>query len=322
MGSRLVMLAALPAIVAIYHPSCRTPEVRPTLPAEMVRLAEFWQAPDVTQQDLVAGAWGPEFAPDPQATYRFVKPKTSGVNPGMTVVDPIGRRWSVKQAPHDSRAAEGPIEVVLSRVLSAIGYHQPPVYYLPEFTLQDTFDTRLEPGGRFRLDHRELKEVGTWSWQENPFVGTRPYQGLLAILLLFNSSDLKNSNNAVYEYRVSPDEAQIRYVVRDLGTALGQPARVRPTRSDIAAFERIPFFTGVENGFVVFGYEGWHKELFDQRITTGDVVWATHLLSQLTDEQWADAFAAGGYEPAEAARFIRRVKEKIAQGQTLGVYAE
>ena len=34
-----------------------------------------------------------------------------------------------------------------------------------------------------------------------PFVGTRPFQGLLVILLTFNSFDLKNSNNTFYDVR-------------------------------------------------------------------------------------------------------------------------
>jgi hypothetical protein len=318
MGTRLILLTAVAGVVAIYHPSCRTPELYPTVPAALVQMQELWEASDVAREDLSYGIWGAEYAPDPDAAYRFVKPKTSGVNPGMTVRDPLGRKWSVKQAPHDRRAAEGPIEVVVSRVLAAVGYHQPPVYYLPSFTLEDTFGTRTEPGGRFRLDHRDLDEEGTWSWQANPFVGTRPYQGLLAILMLFNSSDLKNSNNTIYRFERAPGEIERWYVVRDLGTALGEPAKVRPSRSDIEAFTRLPFFTGVENGFVRFDhYHGWHKELVRNRLTPDDVRWASDLLAQLSLEQWHDAFRAGGYERPVAERFIARIREKIADGQRL-----
>jgi hypothetical protein len=289
----------------------------------MARIEELWQAPaNIAAEDLFNGRWGPEYAPDAQATYRFVKPKTSGVNPGMTVTDGLGRSWSVKQAPHDGRGAEGPVEVVLSRVLAAVGYHQPPVYYLPSFALEDTFGTRVEPGGRFRLNHRGLKERAEWSWQENPFVGTKPYQGLLVILMMFNGSDLKNSNNSVYEYR-DGDRVEKWYVVRDLGTALGDTARVRPHRSDPDRFARLPFTTGVENGFVRFDeYRGFHAELVQNRVTPDDVRWASSLLAQLTEEQWHDAFRAGGYERATAARFIGRLGEKVAEGQALAAAAD
>ena len=101
-------------------------------------LSELWVEPrDLALRDLHHGPWGAAYAPDPAAEYRFVAPKKGGVNPGMTVRDPRGREWKVKQPPNTGRNAEGPIEVVLSRVLSAVGYHQPPVYFLPAFMLND-----------------------------------------------------------------------------------------------------------------------------------------------------------------------------------------
>ena len=42
------------------------------------------------------------------------------------------------------------------------------------------------------------------------------------------------------------------------------------------------------------------------------------LAGQLSDRQWkSDAFRAGGYRPAVANRFIRKLHEKIAQGRDL-----
>jgi hypothetical protein len=217
--------AILAVVFAIYVPTCRPPEVRPTMPAAEAPIAELWQRPvDIAQRDLFHGPWGPEHAPDPEAVYRFVEPKRSGMNPGMTVVDPRGQEWDVKQAPHDEKTPEGPIEVIVSRVLSAVGYHQPPVYLLPSFTLADTFGSRIEPGGRFRLEHPSLDDKGEWSWQRNPFVGTRPYQGLLAILLMLNSSDLKNENNTLYDVSPARGRNTRWFVVRDLGISLGPRA--------------------------------------------------------------------------------------------------
>jgi hypothetical protein len=283
------------------------------------RIAELWERPtDVGTQDLFYGPWGPERAPDPGTVYTFVDATRGGVNPGMTVRDPAGRTWKVKQPPLVGRRAEGPIEVVLSRVLSAVGYHQPPVYYLKAFTVADDSGTRRTVGGRFRLSDPSLKDVGEWSWQQNPFVGTRPYQGLLVILLMFNSSDLKNSNNTLYELRPSRDRTERWYVVRDLGTALGGTGRVTPARGDVDAFERSRFIEGVEDGFVRFEYHGWHQELIRGRITPADVRWACELLAELTDTQWHEAFLAGGYDEAVSARFIRQLQAKIREGSALG----
>ena len=56
-------------------------------------------------------------------------------------------------------------------------------------------------------------------------------------------------------------------------------------------------------------------------ITPDDVRWAAERMSRLTDRQWQDAFRAGHYDPAVAERFIRRIKEKIADGRALRVSA-
>ncbi len=291
-------LWALPAVFAVYMPTCTTPAVRPTMPPSQAHPAELWEAPpDLADRDLLYGPWGAEHAPDPHATYSFVKPKAHGTNPGMTVQDPQGREWHVKQAPHNDQGAEGPIEVVLSRVLSAIGYHQPPVYFLSTFTL--------------------AKDLGTWSWQQNPFVGTSPYQGLLVILMMFDASDLKNDNNTLYAVREPNGGPDRWYVVRDLGTALGETGKLKPKRGDPDLFDRQVFMSGMKNGFVEFSYHGWHQELFTRRIAPRDVRWASDLLGGLTDRQWEDAFRAGGYDPAVAARFNRRLHQKIADGEQL-----
>src|SRR6266850_213416 len=86
---------------------------------------------------------------------------------------------------------------------------------------------------------------------QNPFVGTRPYQGLLVILLRFNSSDLKNTNNTLYEVR-DGDAIGHWYVVRDLGAALGETARLMPIRGNPQLLAREPLVAGVRDGFVEF----------------------------------------------------------------------
>jgi len=314
--NRLLMLM-FPPLLAIYIPTCIPRAVSPTAAPDQARLEELWQQPDdLKARDLRYGPWGVERAPDPDATYRFVEKKQGGVNPGLTVRDLAGRRWKVKQPAMDGRVAEGPIEVVLSRVLSAVGYHQPPVYYVPDFTLEDKDGTRRVPGGRFRLVDPSLKDRGEWSWHRNPFVGTRPYQGLLVILLLFNSSDLKNSNNTLYDYR-GGDRTERWYVVRDLGTALGGTGRVTPERGRVELFERHGFIEGVDEGFVKFEYHGWHQELIRRRITTGDVRWACELLDGLTGDQWREAFLAGGFDDERAERFIGALQARIRQGLAL-----
>jgi hypothetical protein len=290
------------------------PAVKPLMPRDgsPAYLDQFWVEPhDIASRDMVNGPWGVKYAPDPKAVYTFVHSKVHGASPGMTVSDPQGRRWSIKQS------AEGPVEVMQSRVFSALGYHQPPVYYLPSFTLRDEKGTRVERGGRFRPTLPELEEIGDWSWQQNPFVGTKPYQGMLVMLLMFGSADLKNSNNSLYVHRKPDGTTERLYVVRDIGNALGDTGRYDSTKNDPDIFERQPFIGGVENGFVVFPYNGWHQELFRGRISPGDVAWTVALMSQLTDAQWDAAFRTGGYDPGVAGRFKAALKSRLAQARAV-----
>jgi len=314
----------LSTVLALYYPFC-TAKMQPTAAPWDAPLAELWQSPDgagtnglysgpIATRDLFNGPWGAERAPDPRAIYAFVERKQHGTNPGITVRDPQGREWHVKQPPHTDQGAEGPIEVVLSRVLSAVGYHQPPVYFLPSLSVKDAEGTHIEPGGRFRLTDKSIKAIDEWSWQRNPFVGMRPYQGLLVILAMFNSSDIKNENNTVYDVTVPGDGPKHWYVVRDLGTALGETGRLAPLRGNPDIFEQQPFILEVRDGVVRLNYHGWHQELFRQ-IAPLDLAFASALLEQLTDRQWADAFRAGGFPPLEASRFIATLHERIGEAR-------
>lgn len=311
----LVLVTVATAVVTAA--SCAGVGVPATKTAPPSPGASMWVEPtDLASRNLVYGPWGKDNAPDPDGVYKLVVRKHAGVNLGMTVEDAQGREWSVKQPFPGGLDPEGRVEVVLSRLLSAIGYHQPAVYYLPAFKLKDDFGTRVTVGGRFRLKNKALKETGSWKWEENPFVGTPEFQGLIVLLTMFNSTDLKNSNNSIYEYK-NGDLVEQWYVSRDIGAALGDLNSLAPRKGDIATFETTPYIVGVQNGHVQFAYGGWYKKLLQDRITPEEVAWASELLGRLSDQQFADAFRAGGYDPAVANRFIAKLREKIEQGRSL-----
>ena len=280
--------------------------------------ASLWERPvDLATRDVYFGTWGRDYAPNPVDIYTFVERKHTGVNLGMTVVDSGGREWSVKQPYPGGMDDESPVEVAVSRLLSAVGYHQPPVYYLPSFTLKDDWGTHTEPGGRFRLKLDAMKDLGPWRWDENPFIDSKPYQGLLVMLMMFNDTDLKNSNNTLYERQVG-GRVEKWYVVRDVGAALGDFDRFAPRKGNADAFERAPFILGVNNRHVDLAVDPWYTKLVRDRITVDDVHWAGALLAQLTERQWHDAFRAAGYEPNVANRFIRKLRQKVADAQNVG----
>jgi hypothetical protein len=134
--------------------------------------------------------------------------------------------------------------------------------------------------------------------------------------MMFNASDLKSSNNTLYEHATG-DGKEYWYAVRDLGTALGDTGRLAPMKNDPGTFERTSFIKSVRNGFVEFDYHGYHQELIRDRITPDNVRWACDLLGVLTDRQWQEAFFAGGYSRESAARFIAELRKRIAAGRVL-----
>jgi hypothetical protein len=139
---------------------------------------------------------------------------------------------------------------------------------------------------------------------------------------MFNSSDLKNSNNTLYAFR-GEDRTEHWYVVRDIGSALGTTGRFAPRKNDPGAFERAEYIAGVnDSGYVDFAYAGFHQELVRSRIRPADVRWASELLGRLSEGQWQDAFRAGGYEPDAAARFIGKLRASVTAGQRIGTAAD
>jgi len=284
---------------------------------EPVSPSVLWEPPGALHdRDLFYGPWGAAAAPDPGAVYTYVRNKHGGVNPGVVVRDPRGRIWHVKQAPRNDRGDEGPVEVTLSRLLSAIGFHQPPVYYLPSFVIHDEKGLHPEPGGRFRLEDPSIHGRGHWSWDDKALRNTRPYKGLLAILLAFGSWDLKDSNNEIYD--VARDGRTARwYVVRDLGGALGDTGRYFVKRNDVDEFEGERYLDGLRHGFIHFAYNGKRRGLVRHRVSAEDLQWAASLLEGLSDRQWRDAFRAGGYSANTSDRFIHKIKSNVLEAQQL-----
>ncbi len=277
-------------------------------------MAEFWTEPaDLASRDLFAGVGGTRLAPDPRAAYTFVARDTKGSSRGYDVRDASGMLWSVKLGP------EAQPEVVVSRLYWAAGYHQPPTYYVPSWVLDEDGRRTTQPPGRFRPELPGMRKHGRWAWEDNPFVGTRPYRGLLVLNMLVNNWDLKRSQNVVYALDREREGARRWYVVRDIGASLGRtPGRILDgTPNDLPGFEAQGFITGVDDDHVSFDYKRPHHELFAQ-ITPADVRWLCDLLARLSPEQWNDAFRAGGYGPEESARYIRKFQAKIAEGRALG----
>lgn len=289
----------------------------PQQPAPPEALAELWQEPaDLETRDLFHGPGGADLVPQP-VTYTFVAHKTSGKNPGYDVRDPQGRLWSIKLG------EESQSEVTASRILWAVGFHQPPTYYVERWTLMGP-DAPDQPAGRFRTELAGHEVIGDWSWYENPFIGSRPFAALVTVNLLLNNWDLKTSNNKIYVVTNEDGVKERRYVVRDLGGSLGKARQPRflswfpfarheqGSKNNLEDFEVQRFVTAVSGDKVDFDYRGLDNALADS-VTPADLRWTGGLLSRVSERQWLDAFRAGGYTADQSARYVRKIQQKIAQ---------
>jgi hypothetical protein len=281
-------------------------------PPDAALLAEFWVQPEKTR-DLFWGVGGERLAPDPATRYTVIEIKRGGFSRGYTVLDPKKREWSVKFPP------EAPTEIVASRLFWGVGFHQPPIYYLTGWNAEKAPSPNPQMPARFREKDPALNGLeadDTWSYYENPFVGTPQLAGMLVLHAMLGNSDLKDEQNALYELEKPLEGARRWYVARDLGQTFGRTGILEAPRGDIAVFEQTPFIKGVVDGKVRFDYRGRHKVLF-QNITPADVRWICTRLDGLTNAQLQDAFRAGGFDAPTAARFIRRLKQKIDEGLAL-----
>jgi hypothetical protein len=313
----IIATTALALVIAACARQVRMVQLTPAQPAV---LAELWQEPVDHPRDLYHGPGGEALLPKGSA-FTFVAEDVTGHSPGFDVTDDSGREWSVKTGP------EAQTEVVTSRILWAMGFHQPPTYYVEKWSLKGP-RTGEQVAGRFRPDVAGREVVGDWPWHENPFVGTPEYGGLIVANLLLTNWDWKTSNNKIYKLDQPINGVSRWFVVRDLGASLGKftyPAILKPfrlrgfgqgTRNDLPGFEQQGFIDRIEGDTVKFHYKGIYRDVISS-VTPQHVRWACDRLAKLTDQQWNDAFRAGGYPPDQTARWVKKIKEKIAQGQQL-----
>jgi hypothetical protein len=309
LGTLIVAIGCAPQI----HVKNRTP-----VSAE--KLDELWQMPrDIATRDLLHGAGGARMLPTADAPFTWVATDTTGYSPGFTVRDANGRRWDVKVGP------EAQTEVVASRVLWAIGYHQPAVYYLPGWQLSGGPGGQ-QAGARFRPEDSGEEVIGEWSWSDNEFIGTQQFHGLITTNILLNSWDWKTSNNKIY--RAMDGSAPLRrLVVRDLGASLGKTAPSRllwflpisvrgfgqGSRNNLDDFESVGFIKRIDENDVEFEFDTIYGSVVDL-VRPSDVQWTAQLLSRISDAQWEEAFKAADYSRDVRARYIRKIKAKIAEG--------
>jgi hypothetical protein len=297
-----MLRCAVAAMLALGLTACHRPGIRSAQPQPQPQPAPpidvLWHAPE-PNRDLFAGVGGLQQTPVQHSLYTVLGARPSAATDVLEVADPRQRHWSV-QLLRDAQA-----DVTVSRLLWGIGYHQLPTYLVRGWRADRGPSRNPQPAAEFRpqpvvIEGQTLKEDGPWSLGRNPFVGSRELAGLVVLQAMLGSADLQEGENSVYALDAPLEGARAWYVPKPFG----------------ASFDKTTFITGVQGNVVVFDVPAAHPPLLD-RITPADLHWLCDRLNGLTDRQWRDAFRAGGYTPAAAARIIRRVKAKVAAGLAL-----
>jgi hypothetical protein len=305
--------------------SCQLQDPQPV--ASSYTSAVLWQPPaDIESLDLFYGAGGREGAPDPSMPFKYVRRSKSGTQKKIIVEDNSGREWTVKFGP------EARPETAATRIVWAVGYHVDQNYFVPRASIvgEKRIDAR---DVRFERRDDGYKEVGNWSWDANPFLGTREFEGLKVLMAILKNWDLTERNNDIVTQKKNPD-LQIYYVA-DLGATFGRtgtflngmplfgnmPGTVSfsPTKAkgDPDAFTSERFITEVRGGRVYFNIRRSHSRDRVNGVSVECARWMGALLGRLSDKQLTDAFCASGYDAAETALYVSILRARIIELQQL-----
>ncbi len=312
------------------------------LPKAAIHDPILWQDPgNIASLDMYNGRGGDKHTPKPPFT--FVSEDMNGTNPKFDARDADGTKWRVKVG------EEPRPEVVASRFLWAAGYFVNEDYVLPTATVsglvmkrgsyaikgEQVTDARFarKPGGQ--------KKIGIWKWKDNPFMGTREFNGLRVMMAVLNNWDLKDVNNAVF----SDDKTGKQlFLVSDVGAtfATNQISTRTKDKGNLDSYKKSKFITKVEHNTVSFGtpkppagffpifadtFSGDYMRRmgFDwigRDIPIKDAEWIGSLLSQLTHQQIVDAFRSGHFPQEQVVEYATIIENRIAELKALKTHAE
>jgi hypothetical protein len=265
--------------------------------------AVIWREPvDIKTRDLFYGQGGQDH--QPRGKFTFIGEKLDGVNPKFDVLDEHGIRWGVKMG------EEARPETAATRLIWAVGYFANEDYYLPELTVDGDLtltrgqtmirDGTVRKGVRLKRHNRGEHEIADWSWDKNPFVGTKELDGLKIMMEIICNTDLKTVQQHVYDVRGKEQ----RYVAADVGASFGKAGQgIFRTKGKLSDYEKLPLIKNAGPDYVDF----WHFK----HIPRQNAIWIGQYLTQLSDQQLHDAFRAGGFSPEETEGFSRKVRAKI-----------
>lgn len=295
----------------------------------------LWQYPqDLASRNLYYGPGGVRH--QPRSAFNFLKEDLKGTNPKIVVRDSDGVVWGVKMGD------EARPETVASRLVWAVGYFADENYFAGELRVHK-LPERLRRGQQYIAPGGALRNVrlkrysqgserlaGEWQWRENPFAGTREFNGLRVLMALINNWDLTDENTSIHERTRGGEVIARYYIVGDLGSTFGSGDLTWPmhkARGNLDAYRSSRFIENLEPGYVDLhapaGASAFflftprefvhkrHLRWIGRRVPREDAKWIGQLLSRLSPDQLRDAFRAAGYGQSEVEGFARVVENRV-----------
>jgi len=315
-------------------PSAKADNDRPVA-ATALRSAQLWHDPgNIAAMDLLYGQGGR--AGLPGAPFVFESEDIDGTTPKFDARDAKGRKWRVKLG------VESRPEVVASRLLWATGYYVNDDYVLESAVVSGIHMKRgsgeIKNGevkdARFARKPAGQKKIGIWEWKENPFVGTREFNGLRVMMAVMNNWDLKDVNNAVFEDETT---GQHIFLVSDVGATFGTNGLSwthARSKGNVGSFKDSKFIVKTSDTSVSFGtpkpptarlietlaipeLKDYAKrsdmQWIGKDIPRQDARWIGSLLKQLSHQQIVDAFRAGHFPPDQIDAYVDLIESRIQE---------
>ncbi|MCI0339013.1 MAG: hypothetical protein L0226_15675 [Acidobacteria bacterium] len=283
-------------------------------PAENGTPALWEERGDISQLNLLLGIGSQEGQPKPP--FQFDKEDMTGTNPKIKVIDANGIKWNVK---FDE---EVHAEVASSRIVWACGYMVEESYFIPSGKVNGV--TGLSRAKKFissdgsftngmfekRPDNIARRGVN-WTWESNPFVGSKELSGLAILNCLLSNWDAKSTNNNVLGMYDDAGKVKDWYLIADWGGTLGKAGGfLSHTKWDLSAYSKQSFLEGASGNTVKFHYSGKMGSAL-RSIPREHVVWFNGIVGKLSDNQIRDAFRTAGATQSETEGFTAQLRKRI-----------
>ncbi|HKQ74186.1 MAG TPA: hypothetical protein VJ810_10840, partial [Blastocatellia bacterium] len=204
---------------------------------------------DLSKLNLFLGVGSEEGQPRPP--FKFDKEDLSGTNPKIKVVDANGVKWNIKF----DEEVHG--EVAASRIVWACGYMVEESYFVRSGKVEgvaklDRARKFIASDGSFkdgmfekRPDDIARRRVN-WTWNANPFNGSKELSGLQVLATMLNNWDMKPTNNNVLGMYDKGGKVVDYYVVADWGGSFGKMSAIFTfSKWNLDDYNRQGFIDGV-----------------------------------------------------------------------------